>query len=124
MRLLLSISLAAAGIIHLLPLAGVMGADTLESLYGLPIDEPNLEILMRHRAVLFGLLGGLLLASVFLPGLQSAAMLAGLVSAASFIGIALDVGGYNAMLSRIVQADAIAVACLVLACGIRSLRKN
>jgi len=58
MRLLISAMLIVVGVIHLLPLSGVLGSARLGALYGVPIDDPNLEILMRHRAVLFGLLGG------------------------------------------------------------------
>ena len=47
-----SAALLLAALIHLVPLAGVLGADTLATLYGLDFSEPNLSILMRHRAVL------------------------------------------------------------------------
>ena len=57
MRYLVSATLVLVGLIHLLPLSGVLSADQLASLYGLSFSEPNLAILMRHRAVLFGLLG-------------------------------------------------------------------
>ena len=49
--------LVLVGIIHLLPVAGVLGVDRLAALYGIALSEPNIEILMRHRAILFGLLG-------------------------------------------------------------------
>ena len=55
MRYLVSAMLVIVGIIHLLPLSGVLSESRLTVLYGIPFDEPNLEILMRHRAVLFGL---------------------------------------------------------------------
>jgi len=59
--------LVIAGIVHLLPLSGVLGSSQLAALYGLTIDEPNLLILMRHRAVLFGLIGAFLLLAVWRP---------------------------------------------------------
>ena len=55
MRYLVSGSLILAGIIHLLPLAGVLGNERLAVLYGIETSDPNLSILLRHRAVLFGL---------------------------------------------------------------------
>ena len=67
MRRIVAVSLLIAGIIHLLPLTGVLCAAQLERLYGLPFGQPDLLILMRHRALLFGLLGGLLVAAAFRP---------------------------------------------------------
>jgi hypothetical protein len=68
MRFILPAMLLIVGIIHLLPLSGVLSAHRLQILYGIVIEDPNLEILMRHRAVLFGLLGAFLIAAaVILP---------------------------------------------------------
>jgi len=44
------------GIIHVLPVSGVLSSSRLTALYGRSFSDPNLAILMRHRAVLFGLL--------------------------------------------------------------------
>ena len=60
MRHLPMLALLIAGAIHLLPLSGVTGAAALERLYGVAVDSPDLALLLRHRAVLFGLLGGFL----------------------------------------------------------------
>ena len=114
MRYILSAMLTVVGIIHLLPLTGVLGVSHLQSLYGVTIDDPNLEILMRHRAVLFGILGAFLIYAAFRPELQLAALIAGAVSVISFLVIAGMVGGYNAGIARVVTADIVAVVCLLI----------
>ena len=106
--------LLVAGIIHLLPLPGALGSERLASLYGLAIDEPSLAILMRHRAILFGLVGTFLVVAAFRPELQPHAFVGGLVSVLSFLYFAWSVGGYNAQLGRVVAADVVALACLVV----------
>ena len=110
-----SVSLIIVGIIHLLPLSGVLGAARLQALYGLPIDDPNLAILMRHRAVLFGLLGLFLVYAAFRPPLQILAVIAGFVSVVSFLWLAWATGNYNDQVSRVFTADVVALACLVIA---------
>ncbi len=117
MRRLVSAMLVVAGIIHLLPVPGLLGANRLAALYGLSFDDPNLAILMRHRAVLFGLLGSFMLLAAFRPALQALGLLAGSVSAASFVLLAWSVGGYNAPISRVVAADIVALGCLLVGTG-------
>jgi hypothetical protein len=114
MRHLVSLGLILAGIIHLLPVSGVVGAERLAALYGTPFSDPNLIILMRHRAVLFGLLGLFLVISAFKPTLQPAALVAGLASVVSFLVLAWSVGGYNAQIHRVVVADLVALVALVV----------
>ena len=118
MRHLLSAMLIIAGIIHLLPLSGVAGDEQLQKLYGLSFAEPDLAILMRHRAVLFGLLGAFLVYAAFRPALQPVALIAGFVSVVSFLWLAWSTSGYNAEISRVVAADLVALACLVVAAGV------
>ena len=107
------IGLVAAGIINLLPVTGVAGASWLRSLYGFEIANADLEILLRHRAVLFGVIGFLLIAAAFRPGLRSVAVLVAGASMASFIVIALFVGGYGPAITKIVIADLIGLLALV-----------
>jgi hypothetical protein len=114
MRFIVASILLAVGIIHLLPLSGVLSAARLFDLYGITFEDPNLEILMRHRAVLFGLLGIFLLTSAFLPNLQLAALITGFVSVVSFLYLAYLVGGYNDQVNRIVTADKAALVCLLV----------
>ncbi|MEM7612924.1 MAG: phosphopantetheine adenylyltransferase [Pseudomonadota bacterium] len=98
--------------IHLLPVTGAISAARLNVLYGISFDEPNLAILMRHRAVLFGLLGAFFACAAFRPSLQPAAILAGFISVGSFLFIAWTTGGYNHAINRIIVADLAALALL------------
>lgn len=112
MRHLVSLSLIIVAIIHLLPLSGVLGSERLSALYGISLDDANLVILMRHRAVLFGLLGCFLLFAAFRPPLQLLAFIAAFASVVSFLWLAWSAGNYNAEVGRVFAADLIALASL------------
>lgn len=115
MKFLVPVALVVVGVIHLLPLTGVAGRGQLLSLYGTDISDPNLLILMRHRAVLFGILGAFMLFAAFAQPYQSVALILGTVSVVSFLWVAYVTGGYNAQVGRVVTADLIALAFLVIA---------
>jgi len=102
-------------LIHFLPVVGVLGAERLAALYSVSIDDPSLEILMRHRAVMFGILGGLLLGAAFLPAWRPVGLAVGFASVLSFLGIAPAVGGYNSAIRKVVIADVVALLCLCCA---------
>ena len=114
MKYIVSLMLVIVGVIHLLPLSGVLGVASLANLYGLQFNDPNLEILMRHRAVLFGLLGAFFVLAAFQPALQSMALVSGFVSVVSFIVLAGSVGGYNAQVGRVFTVDLVALGCLLV----------
>lgn len=114
MKHVVSAALIVAGVIHLLPLSGALGAERLASLYGLTFDDPNLVILMRHRAVLFGLVGAFLVSAAFVPGLQPAAFVGGFVSVLSFFWLTWSADSYNAAIGRVVTADVVAFVALVV----------
>ena len=117
---IVALMLASVAVIHLLPVTGVLGQHHLTALYGLPFDERNTAILIRHRAVLFGLLGAFLLYAAARPRHHLPGMLAGLVSVLSFLWLAWSVGDYNAYIGRVVAADAVALICLVVAVSMRA----
>jgi hypothetical protein len=116
--------LVVVGIIHLLPVSGVLGSERLSILYGIAFDEPNLEILMRHRAVLFGLLGAFLVYAAFKPAVQSLALVAGFVSVISFIAIAWSVGEYNESIRKVFLADIVAIIGLAVASVVYVINNN
>ena len=69
---------------------------------------------MRHRAVLFGILGVFLIYAAFRPAAQSAAFIAGFSSVLSFLALAWTTSGYNESVGRVVTADIVALGCLVI----------
>ena len=114
LKYLVPASLIVVGIIHLMPLSGVVGVERLNLLYGTNISDPNLSILMRHRAVLFGLLGLFCIYAAIKPALQLTAMIAGAVSVGTFLYLANATGGYNEELGRVFVADLVAAAFLAI----------
>ncbi len=112
-RILPVLGLLIAGIINLLPVPGVLGRAWLQSLYGFDVGMPDLEILLRHRAVLFGIVGILLLVSIFWVELRLLSAVIGVASMASFLIIAAIVGGYGQAIGRVVVADIVGVLALV-----------
>lgn len=112
MQTIITLLFVVAAIIHFLPFIGVLGAGQLTKLYGLPFDEPNLVILMRNRAVLFGLIGAFMAYAAFYPLLQSLALISGLVSFGSFVLLAWSRGAINQRLKRVVVMDIVGLICL------------
>lgn len=122
MRYLVSAALLVAAVIHLVPVRGLLGAPALAALYGVDVHDRTLLVLLRHRAVLFGLVGATLLAAAFLPSLQPAALAVGLISAVSFMVIMGPPGGHNPALARVFYGDVVAVVALVVGVAVRCLQ--
>ncbi len=99
-------------LIHLLPISGFFGVERLSSLYDVEITGSDMEILMRHRAILFGILGGFLAYAAFRPALQPIAFLAAFISLASFFYLSLSVAGFSEAIRKIIIADIVASLCL------------
>lgn len=115
MRYFITITLLLVALIHALPLLGVLGAARLSVLYGIPVTEPNLEILLRHRAVLFGMLAAFLAYASFKPELHTLALTGGLLSVGSFMALLLMVGSPNAALQTVFKVDVVALGLLLAA---------
>ena len=100
-------------LVNLAPVLGLFHTSRLQALYGVTLEDPNLIILMRHRAALFGVVGVLLVAAAFHAPLRPIAIAAGLFSMLSFVAVAWLVGDYNAELRRIILVDLVASVLLV-----------
>lgn len=100
-------------LIHFLPLSGILGGERLRDLYGIQA-QGDLSILMRHRAVLFGLLSMISGLAAFKPELRSIAALILGLSMASFLVLAFLEAPYGAPIRKIVLADIVGLALLLV----------
>ncbi len=118
-KFVISALLVTAGLINFVPVAGVLSADILASAYVIQAPEGDLLILLRHRALLLGILGALIFVSAFRRHLQPAAILAGLVSMLGFIAFTLASGEYGTELRGVVIMDVTAMTALAAAAFLR-----
>jgi hypothetical protein len=126
MKKICTVLLAGAGLLNIYPLVGVLSADHLTGLYGSNFESPDIQALMRHRAVMLGLIGGLMLFAAFRSSLQLLAATVGLVSMSSFVFLAYSSGEIGPEINKVAIADiagAVAVA-IVLVIVIRDRRSG
>lgn len=119
MEYFIQLTLLAGAIIHVLPLVGIMGERRLAALYGVKTSDPNLLVLMRHRALLFGLLGVFLVYAAVEPRLQFAGLVGGLISLAGYLGLYSMTVGMNRQLRRVAFIDAVALVFFMLALALK-----
>ncbi len=114
MRFVVPAVLVLVATIHALPVIGVLGPGNLSQLYGFPVTDGSLELVLRHRAVLFGLLAAFLAYAAFKPELHRLALVAGVVSVVSFLVLAAVVSSYSQPLATVVRVDWAALALLTI----------
>jgi hypothetical protein len=112
---LITFCLVVVGLINFAPVIGVISAHKLESTYSVALAGNDLAILMRHRALLFGILGAFILYSAFNPSYQSAAMIMGGASMVGFALLVIGVGGYNEAVGKVLFIDVLGILFLFAA---------
>ena len=103
------------GLINIVPVIGVISAQKLESTYFVTLAGNDLAILLRHRALLFGILGAYILYSAFSPFHQFAAMIMAGVSMVGFAVLVLGTGGYNEAIGKVLFIDILGILFLIAA---------
>ena len=103
------------GVINFLPIVGILSLDKINQAYGLSIDDNNLAILLRHRALLFGLIGGFVIYSVFKPQYQIASIVLAAISMLGYLYFFWSIGDSNTALLKIAQADIVGIVLLIFA---------
>jgi hypothetical protein len=124
MKWIVPLVLFAVGLLHLAPAVGVAGGERLAALYGPVPDDPGLQLLLRHRAVLFGLLGVFLVAAALRAEWHGVALGAAVVSVGSFLWLAGGSGPLSPQVGRVVIADAVALVALAVGVAVHLWRRG
>lgn len=116
--------LVVVGLVNFAPLLGVVSAQKLESAYGITLNSNDLIILMRHRALMFGLLGGFVLVSAFFAVYQIPAMIMAAVSMVGYAILVHSVGDYNPSIHKVLVIDYVGIVFLVVAAILKYVGHN
>ncbi|MBF6215151.1 phosphopantetheine adenylyltransferase [Nocardia puris] len=103
------------GLVHVAPGVVAFAPGRAASVYGTDVANPDLELLLRHRAVLLASTGAALITGALVPPVRVAALTAGVVSVSSFLALTAVIGtaALNAKTRRVARVDVGALAALV-----------
>lgn len=115
MEIIFRITLFLAGVINLLPSFLAFLPDKISKSYGIDLPNQNYELLLRHRAVLFGIIGGLMIYSAIAKKYYELATTVGLISMISFIILFYLIGkDMSTELKKVMIIDVVATAILCI----------
>lgn len=125
MELLFRIILLLSGIINILPSLLAFLPHKISTSYGINVLDPNLELLLRHRAILFGIIGGVMIYSAVVKHYYELATAAGLISMVSFIILYFLIGpGINTALRTVMIVDVVAAVILFIGFSLYLLKSS
>jgi len=115
MEIIFRTILFIVGTINISPAMLTFLPSKISKSYGIEILNVNYELLLRHRAAMFGLIGGLLVYAAISRKLYKVSIFVGLFSMLSFIILYFIIGReINAELRKIMIIDIAAVAILLV----------
>jgi heme A synthase len=115
MELIFRITLFIAGVINLLPSVLAFLPDKISKSYGIEIPNENYELLLRHRAILFGIIGGLMIYSAVAKKHYEVSTVIGLISMVSFIVLFFLIGkDINSELKKVMTVDIVGTVILCI----------
>lgn len=117
------IILFLTGLVNFIPSALALFPDRISKSYGIVLSGADLELLLRHRAILFGIIGGLMIYSSLKKKYYTMAVSIGMISMLSFLILYFLIGGVNQELGKVMQIDAGAVLILVVGIALFRIRK-
>lgn len=103
---------------------------SIMTLYGVAIENDAALLLVRHRQIMLGLLGAMLVCGAFFSSLRMLAITINVLSKSAFLALSLTASTLTPGLQRIVYFDVVAIVLLLLSAVIflqptvRSHRKS
>ena len=122
MELFFRVCLFISGVINILPALLAFLPGKISNSYGIDLVNENYELLIRHRAVLFGIIGGIMIFSAIFKKYYDLSVVIGLVSMTSFVILYFMIGNINIELNKVFKIDCIGI--LVLLIGYIALKFN
>lgn len=104
--------LGCAAAVNLLPAVAIFSVDRACATYGRGAVDDDLRLIVRHRGVLFAILGAGLLMAVFRPQLRPVAITANTVSMAGFLALVPLERSVGPALLRVAKVDAVGLILL------------
>ena len=113
------VCLFIAGVINFVPSFLVFLPDKIRSSYGIEIPDANYELLLRHRAVLFGIIGGVMIYAAIRKRHYALSVTMGLISMISFVVLFyLMDGTLNPELTKVMKIDMGGIIILIVGLGL------
>ena len=101
------------GLINFAPIIGALSNEHLSKLYLVTDLSPDIALLLRNRAFLFGIVGAFIIYSAFQTNLRPYATVAGLISMVSFVVLVFALKTSNPSLIKVAWIDIIAIIILI-----------
>lgn len=115
MELIFRICLFVAGVINFIPSFLAFIPSKISSSYGIAVPTANYELLLRHRAVMLGIIGGFMIYAAISKKQYSAAIVLGMISMVSFvIFYVMMKGEINPQLTKVMKMDVLAIVILLI----------
>lgn len=114
--------LVLVGVVNLVPgVAATLSLERAAAAYGIAVDGPDLAVVLRHRGVLLAIVGLALIAVPWWPEIRTAAIIAGVISMASYVAIVLAKPGVGQPLRKVMWVDVGALGLVLVAVLLRTL---
>lgn len=107
--------LLIVGLLNLTPVIVFFLPERTASLYGIDLAGTELTVLMRHRAILLGLLGAALIYAAFRRDVLVPVIIAAFIGKLAFLFLTYSSPGVNAEIGRVAVFDIVAVVLLAVA---------